>query len=139
MWTLTDRENILDPEDFTTELDALRRAQSILWRARPYLIIGPDRRARGTAVCGTARGRDAHRQRDEPVCEECAEAHRIHEQARSIRAGRRPRVKVSAATLTELYLNAPLDVQTLLDDELGVEVCDALVDLHDRQEEVRSA
>lgn len=139
MWTLTDRENILEPEDFPTELEARRRAQSILWRARPYLIIGPDRRVRAGAVCGTTRGREAHRHRAEPVCDACAKAYRIHEQARAIRAGRRPAVRVSIHTLTELYLNAPLQVQTLLDAELSAEVCDALVDVHDRQEEVRSA
>ena len=38
---------------------------------------------------------------------------------------------VTPDTLAALYLNAPPPIQDLLDDQLGTEVCDALVELHD--------
>ncbi|QBI97737.1 hypothetical protein SEA_DOGFISH_48 [Gordonia phage Dogfish] len=74
-----------------------------------------------------------HRERGEKPCELCADAHRRSEQARAIRAGRRPRVTIRTGLLAWLYLTAPVEVQRRVEAELGDNVCDALVDAFDRQ------
>lgn len=75
-----------------------------------------------------------HRERGEKPCELCADAHRRSEQARAIRAGRRPRVTIRTELLAWLYLTAPIEVQRRVEAEFGEDVCDALVDVHDRVE-----
>ena len=131
-YTLCDRDNVLDPEGFPSHNAALQRSTHPLWAARPWLIVGPGGKVLRTATaCGTDRGRDIHRAHHEPPCDICAQAHRRAQQARDLRAGRRRHVMVTPDTLAALYLNAPPPIQDLLDDQLGTEVCDALVELHD--------
>ncbi|UVF60400.1 hypothetical protein SEA_MEYRAN_48 [Gordonia phage Meyran] len=74
-----------------------------------------------------------HRAHGEKPCELCADAHRRGAQARNIRAGQRS-VRVRTELLAWLYLTAPIEVQRRVEAEFGVDVCDALVDVHDRQD-----
>ncbi|QMU22522.1 hypothetical protein [Gordonia rubripertincta] len=90
------------------------------------------------ANCGTKRGYEDHRSAKEIACEPCRLAHNRDQKARTIRSGRQDSIRVPVALLAELYLSAPLDIQTRADGELGVEVCDALVDIHDAIEDART-
>ncbi|ANA85451.1 hypothetical protein BOWSER_56 [Gordonia phage Bowser] len=80
--------------------------------------------------CGTPYGYELHRNRREEVCDDCTRARNRDQKARSIRAGRQHSVKVSASALGALYLHAPAGQQQRLADELGLDVCEALVDYH---------
>ncbi|QKY80053.1 helix-turn-helix DNA binding protein [Gordonia phage Doggs] len=93
---------------------------------------GPARRrpSPGPASCGTERGYQAHKTRKESACADCTLAHNRDQKARSIRAGRQGRMTVTPMALAELYLHAPEAQRERLADELGIEVCEALVDYH---------
>ncbi|AZF93631.1 hypothetical protein SEA_EYES_55 [Gordonia phage Eyes] len=80
--------------------------------------------------CGTERGYQAHTYRNEEACADCTLAHSRDQRARSIRAGRQHSIRVGAAALGALYLNAPEAQRQHLADELGLDVCEALVDYH---------
>lgn len=73
-----------------------------------------------------------HRERGEKPCELCADAHRRDAQARNIRTGRQQSVRVRTGLLAWLYLSAPIEVQRRVEAEFGENVCDALVNSHDR-------
>ncbi|AMS02981.1 hypothetical protein BJD60_gp60 [Gordonia phage Schnabeltier] len=80
--------------------------------------------------CATESGFQAHKYRGEEACADCALAHSRNQRARSIRAGRQHSIRVGAAALGALYLNAPEAQRQHLADELGLDVCEALVDYH---------
>ncbi|QPX61755.1 hypothetical protein SEA_BUNKER_52 [Gordonia phage Bunker] len=84
--------------------------------------------------CGTERGYQAHTYRQEEACADCSRAHSRDQRARSIRAGRQHSIRVGAASLGALYLNAPEAQREHLAGELGLEVCEALVDYHQQIE-----
>lgn len=84
----------------------------------------------GPGGCGTNSGFLAHKYRKQEPCAACAHAHRQSQQAYAIRSGRRKRVTVTVTGLAALYLHAPDEQQQRLADDLGAEVCDALVGYH---------
>lgn len=90
----------------------------------------PTRPRPGTAECGTPRGYQAHKSRKEEACDECLLAYNRDQQARSIRGGRQRALRVSITALGALYLDATAEQQKRLADELGADVCEALVDYY---------